>query len=277
MKTTRGDCAPWTVTQSTATNDRLCSMLSALLLRRPAPPLENRLPWQLFDPKQQQQARNIFLIVVQEDNDADEDLLLPALQKGIQSSSWWFCAGLRVVGCSRKHDANEKAHHFAQQWSRLMTTLNHDTTDIYVITGSLSALHQLSQQLLMTEQNPRANVKGILSILDTGDSCLPHLPDETFHWMIQINMNSPTVARQGALAVATHSRSFCLTLPSHPPTLWLVRAVIWFAHAVQVITTTTTTTSHSTQQQQQQQPGSSDEQLSSSSRMTLLPVTRARL
>ena len=244
MPTRRGHSVPWTLAQSTPTNDRLCSLLSALLLRRPAPPLENRLPWQLFDPKQGR--RNIFLLVLSDNQSAwPDDDFYPALQSAIQPSSFWFCGEMRLG----------ENDNFCRKWLRFLSSINHKTTDIYVITGSLVLLNQLAQQLT-TDHPLGVKIKGILSVLPhhhrlgsldpptisataASTTGVPHIPDGVFHWIIQTN--SPVGSTQSALAVANHGQTLCLNLPisSGPDTSWFVRAVLWFAYAVQIIDSTT--------------------------------------
>lgn len=230
---------PWTLAQSTPSNDRLCSLLSALLLRRPAPPLENRLPWQLFDPKQGR--RNIFLLVFSDHDHCacPDDNFYKALQNATQPSSFWFSGEIRVG----ENDNNN----FGRKWIRFMSSVNHETTDIYVITRSFALLNQLAQQLTSDLRPGGANIKGILSVLPqrpptstiaASISSLPYIPDGIFHWIVQTN--SPEVSLKGALAVVNHGQTLCLYLPSSSPpdTSWLVRAVLWFAYAVQIIDST---------------------------------------
>ena len=239
----RADKVPWSFAQSTARNERLCALLSPLLLRQPAPPLRNRHAWQLFASTQ----RNVLLLVINEEPHGSgttwpDNTFVQALQEQTRPSTFFF-----VWQLARGH----KAAHFAQRWTRLMATLS-PRTDVYVILGSHAALAQLSQ-LLLSDETPRTapqrRIKGILSVLPhdndnqsprkTMDS-LPNLPDEIFHWIIAVGSVptqsfTPTIfyATQGHGQTVATLLSTTTTWP--PPSWWLVRAAVWFASAVQTI------------------------------------------
>ena len=228
----RGDQVPLVLAQSTPSNERLCSLLSALLLRQPAPPLSNRLPWQLVDHHHPQARRkNIQLVVISEEGKGHwpNGNFIRDLKDYTSPSVRWFCWEL-----NRDHSR------FQRRWSQWMSTLS-TGTDVYVVVGSESALKQVSRCL--TDQETAAIVKGILSVLPysenrstTSDKSLPHIPDGIFHWIIQTHA-PVSVSHQGALVVAGHGSTICQTLSCWPPSPWLVRAAVWFASASQTIQT----------------------------------------
>ena len=209
-KQRRGDQVPVVLAQSTRRTERLCSLLSALVLRQPAPPLINRIPWQLVAQHHQEAScrRNIQSVVLVEKRKAGGNQFawpdrnfVQHLQDYTSPSSCWFCTQLT------------RDDRFPQRWSQWLSTINAETTDVYVIVGSESALNQVSESLM--EPETRNVVKGILSVLPyssesedatTTDSSLPllqHIPDEVFHWMIHTHAPvSANTSRPGALVVA---------------------------------------------------------------------------
>eukprot|EP00977_Amphora_coffeiformis_P001126 scaffold227_cov165-Amphora_coffeaeformis.AAC.39 len=239
----RGDQVPVVLAQSTPCTERLCSLLSAKVLRQPAQPLVNRLPWQLVADRQKQEysRRNIQLVVLVEAKTGGENThtwldrnFVHHLQDYTSPSLCWFCTEL-----------DRDPLRFPQRWTQWMSTICAETTDVYVIVGSQAALNQVSESLIGNETGNV--VRGILSVLPyssesnhstTTGTPLPlphHIPDGIFHWMIHTHAPVSATSRPGALVVAGHGQTISQTLPARPPTLWLVRAAVWFASAVQAI------------------------------------------
>ena len=234
----RGDRVPVVLSQSTPRTERLCSLLSAMTLRRPASPTIDRVPWQLVADRQppERRGRNIQWVVLVERARGDhcnwpDRNFVRHLQDHTSLSPCWFCT---EINCDDLH--------FPQRLSRWISTLNTETTDVYVIVGSEAALYQVSESLLNSET--KNMIKGILSVLSyslegnstTNDTYipLPHIPDGIFHWMIHTHV-PVSVSRLGALVVTGHGQTISQTLPARPLTLWLIRAAVWFASAVQTI------------------------------------------
>ena len=269
----RADSVPLTVTQQLQPNtQRLCSLLSALLLRQPAPPLDNRDPWQLFDhpatavaaaaaaaapERRQPRDQNILLLVITETTDGastgcrgwPDDEFVRGLQQATRPSSFFFAWQLARSNdnSSSAAAAAATAAHFDCRWLRLMSTLS-ASTRVHVIVGSQAALAHVARHL---DEEPalHSNIVSVMSVLSTSNEAkgddsssgplVPHLPEHVYHWMTHINSAVPA-SRQGVLAVAGHARTLSLTLTktttSSAPTMsWLVRAAIYFAHAVEVV------------------------------------------